>query len=631
MTRFAILLSGLLWPVLSFAAVAPERGPATPPPITLQVDLGRAPQRIIEVVERIPVTPGPLTLRYPQWLPGKHRPDGPVANVAGVMIRAGGKALDWRRDLHDMYSVHLNVPAGVAALDLSFQLLVPRHHDGYASGPSTSADLAALEFGQVLFYPADTPLAALRVRPSVTLPAGWSFASALVTAASDGRTVHFRPLSLAQLVDSPLLCGRHMHTVELGAAGAVPVRLNVAGDRGVDIRPDAAQTEALRAVQQQLSRLFGAAAYRHYDILLSLSDHIGYYGLGHRDSSDDRFPAGFFAKPEKFRLLAPLLVHEWIHAWNGSARRPASAWPVAFNAPRQTNLAWFQEGLTDYLAMVVSTRAGLWTPAYFRSALASTSQRMRHRSGRAWRSLQDTADAARLAWRGGHGWDNWRRRGDYHAEGVLLWLDVDTKIRALSDGDRSLDDFVRRFFAVPGDAGAVAPYDFDAIVVALRAVVPWDWAAFLRQRLDYTGAAFPYHGLARAGWPLGRGDSQGEYAGDLRALGYGIDLSGSVGLSVDEDGHVHDVQWRGPASAAGLVPGMTLVAVNHEAFSLDRLTQAIARAAADATADMVLLARDGDLYRTCRIDYHGGLRYARLVRSEGHPDRLSAITTALEP
>jgi hypothetical protein len=38
-----------------------------------------------------------------------------------------------------------------------------------------------------------------------------------------------------------------------------------------------------------------------------------------------------------------------------------------------------------------------------------------------------------------------------------------------------------------------------------------------------------------------------------------------------------------------------------------------------------LLVKQGDLYRTVRIDYHDGLRYPHLERIDGAPARLDEI------
>src|ERR1700687_5181354 len=85
-------------------------------PIRLLVDASQAPQKILHVHMEIPVAAGPLTLYYPEWIPGEHMPDGPIIEVAGMKFSGGGKTIAWRRDLVEMFSIHLDVPAGVTTL-----------------------------------------------------------------------------------------------------------------------------------------------------------------------------------------------------------------------------------------------------------------------------------------------------------------------------------------------------------------------------------------------------------------------------------------------------------------------------------------------------------------------------------
>ena len=50
-------------------------------------------------------------------------------------------------------------------------------------------------------------------------------------------------------------------------------------------------------------------------------------------------------------------------------------------------------------------------------------------------------------------------------------------------------------------------------------------------------------------------------------------------------------------------------------------------AAKGASEPIVLVVKRGDEFRTLSFDYHGGLRYPRLERVEGTPDRLGDILT----
>ncbi|HET7268785.1 MAG TPA: M61 family peptidase [Oleiagrimonas sp.] len=593
--------------------------------LTIDINLSQAPRRIFQVRETIPVEPGPVTLYYPKWVPGEHAPTGPVSRVTGLVIKADGETLDWHRDSLDMYAFHVEVPEGAGQINLTFQFLVPDRNRGFGSWVSTTPHLAALEFNQVAFYPAGYYVRDIRIQPTVELPDGWRFATALDVVSQQADTIHFAPVSFSDLVDSPLIAGEYFQHVDLAPGADVPVALNVVGDAPEDIRPSEEQVRQLRNLVKQAYALFGSHHYDHYDFLLALSDHIGHFGLEHHQSSDNRLMADFFNDPRTFTRVANVLPHEFVHSWNGKFRRPAGLWTPTYNMPKRDDLLWVYEGLTSYWAGVLTTRSGMWTPEQYRQSLAVAAAKMAHRTGRKWRSLQDTATAMPLFSGGGHSWTNWRRGIDFMPEGRLLWLDVDTKIRQLSDNKRSLDDFAKRFFGMYSGSYAVNTYTFEDVVAALDEIQPFDWAAFLHARLDYTGTALPEHGIARSGWKLVYTRTPSDFQKATSRLRHGaVDLAASVGFAVTSGGHVYDVQWGGPAFNAGLVPGMAVTAVNGKDYSTSILKEAV-RDARHARGPITLLVRNDDAYRTLEIDYHGGLRYPHLVRIKDSTNYLDDI------
>ena len=596
--------------------------------LTVNVDLTDAPKRMFRVHETIPVKPGSFTLLYPEWIPGEHAPSGPIQNVAGLVITANGKQLAWRRDLRDMYAIHLDVPADASQLDLSFQFLSPGDGEGSLFGASASStpNLVDVEFNQVAFYPAGYYSRDIHIQPAVQLPAGWKFGSAMEVASQNGNTVQFKPLTFNNLVDSPLIAGEYFNRVDLAPGAKVPVHLNVVGDGAKDVKLTDKQLQQQRAVVTQTNLLFGAHHYEHYDFLLTLSDHTGHFGLEHHQSSDDRLPADFFTNDDMHTLAASLMPHEFVHSWNGKFRRPADLWTPNFNVKMQDDLLWVYEGLTDYWCSVLTARADLWSPEQFRDTMADIDAQMSERTGRAWRSLQDTADAAPLTYYGGGGWGNWRRGTDFYPEGQLLWLDVDTKIRELSGGKHSLDDFAHAFYGMENGSYVTKTYTFDDVVNTLNQVQPFDWARFLRERLDYTGPTLPEQGIERGGWKLVYTDQPNAQTKAMEGVRHGVDLAASLGLSASKSGDIYDVQWNGPAFKAGLVPGLTIVAVDGKDYSPDALKDAVT-AAKGGSAPIELLVKNVDVYSTVKVDYHGGLRYPHLERAGGK-DLLDAIATA---
>ena len=618
---------------LSSAAIAQSETGDAPAPLdqpyagmlTVNVDLSDAGKRIFRSHETIPVKPGPLTLFYPKWIPGEHAPSGPVENVSGLIIRANGKQLPWRRDLRDMFTLHLDVPEGITQLDLEFEFLSPGDGEGSNFGASASAtpDLVDMEFNQVAFYPAGYYTRQIQIQPTVELPEGWKFGSPLEVDNQSGNTIHFKPLSFNNFVDSPLIAGTNFNRVDLTPSGGAPVHLNVVGDSAKDVKLTDKQLQQQRDVVTQTNLLFGSHHYNHYDFLLTLSDHTGHFGLEHHQASDDRLPANFFTDDDMHLLAASLMPHEFVHSWNGKFRRPADLWTPNFNVPMQDDLLWVYEGLTDYWCGVLTARAGLWTPDQYRDSIANIAADMTYRTGRAWRSLQDTADAAPLTYYGSESWLNWVRDTDFYPEGQLLWLDVDTKIRELSGGKRSLDDFAHAFYGMDNGSYVTKTYTFDDVINTLNQVQSFDWKTFLRDRLDYTGGDLPEHGIERGGWKLVFTDTQSQAEKASESIRHATNLSYSIGLIVNQSGHIVDVQWNGPAFQAGLVPGLSIVAVNGRDFSTDGLKDAI-DAAKTSQAPIELLVKNVDVYSTVKIDYHGGSRYPHLVRGAGK-DLIGAV------
>jgi predicted metalloprotease with PDZ domain len=602
--------------------------------IDLAVDLTDARQKIFRVRESVPVKPGPLVLLYPKWVPGEHIPSGPLDAVAGLRITGAGQRIAWRRDLENMFALNLQVPANVDRIDLEFQFLSPSAGGRFGQGVSATDQLVVLEWNQVVFYPAGYAARQFVVQPSVVVPDGWSFASALELVGPGGSSARFKPVDLETLVDSPLMSGRYFRRIDIGSEAAPPIHLNLVADRPANLTLSPGQLEQHRALVREAYALFGARHYLHYDFLLTVSDHTAHFGLEHHQSSDDRTDADFFTSPEHYLVDSSLLPHEYVHSWNGKFRRPSDLLAPDFNMTVKDDLLWVYEGLTTYYGQVLTARSGMWSPDQFRDELAVVASQMSHIPGRSWRSLQDTADEASRLYLTPRAWANWRREVDFYEEGSLIWLDADTTIREASAGTRSLDDFARAFYGIDDARIAPVAYSFEDIVAALNQVQKYDWRGFLNQRLQSTNAAAPLDGLARAGWKLVYTEEPSGYSKALEKARHTIDLGASMGFVIAESegqggdagqrSTVADVLWGGPAFDAGMTPGMKLIAVNADEFSADVLKDAI-RAEKNGTRPIELLVENSGTYSTLKVDYHGGLKYPHLERIENTEDRLTSI------
>lgn len=594
--------------------------------IKLAVDATDLDHRIFRVRQTIPLSgPGPVTLLYPEWLPGNHAPRGPIQNLAGLTITAGGQRVEWTRDPVDVFAFHVTPPAGAQALELEFQFLSPTAVD--QGRVVMTPEMLNLQWNAMALYPAGHFTRQITVEPSVRLPAGWSFGTALETAATADGVTTFKPVSFETLVDSPMFAGRWYKRVELDPGGPSRVTLNIVADAPENLEAKPEQLELHKALVRQADKLYGARHYDHYDFLLALTDRMGGIGLEHHRSSENGVPPEYFTDWDKMAPERDLLPHEYTHSWNGKFRRPADLWTPTFSTPMRNSLLWVYEGQTQYWGYVLAARSGLLTRQQALDAIAATAALYDARVGRLWRAVGDTVNDPIIASRRPIPWNSWQRSEDYYSEGQLIWLDADTLIREKSGGRRSLDDFARTFFGVGDGDWGVRPYDFDEVVATLNKVQPHDWASFLKSRLEGHGPGAPLDGLARGGYRLVYTDTPTAYALDDEAGRKIVDLTYSVGLVLNREGEVRNVLWEGPAFKAGLAIGAKLIAVNGLAYDAEKLKAAI-KAAKGGGEPIELIVKVGDRFRTVRVDYHDGLRYPRLERIAGAPARLDDILTA---
>jgi predicted metalloprotease with PDZ domain len=592
----------------------------------LRVDASDAPRNILHSTVAIPVAPGAVTLVYPKWIPGNHRPTGPVQNLTGLHIRANGQELDWQRDLVDMWAFHIQVPAGVREIEASYDTLT---YNGRSS--ASSSKVLGLNWNQVVLYPQGASSDAVQVTASVALPPGWKYGSALTPVSPSGDSLEFQPVSLTRLVDSPLIAGLWYRQVQLPSAGATPIHvIDMVGESQESLEITDKDLASYKQLVAETGKLFGARHYEKYHFLLTLSDQTAHRGLEHHESSDNGTAEDVFSNSNSHNLEADLLPHEFVHSWNGKYRRPADLATPNYQEPMKGDLLWVYEGLTDYLGNILAARTGLRSPEQFRENLAYTAAMLDHRGGRTWRPLQDTATSVQILFAAPPQWANWRRSADYYPEGYLIWLEVDAIIRRQTNGQKSLNDFCRNFYGGQSGPPSVVPYKFEDIVSALNQVTPYDWAHLLRERLDSKSAHAPLGGIENGGWKLIYTDQKNSTMEAQEKTGEGLDLSFSLGMTLSKEGDLRDVIPGSPAYAAGLGPGMKLIAVNGRKYSKDVMRSAL-RTAVHSRQPLALLAENGEYYSTYQVDYHGGEQYPHLVRVEAQPDTLGEIIRPMAP
>ena len=593
--------------------------------IELSLDASEVARKLLHAKMRIPASPGALTLVYPKWLPGEHGPTGPITDLVGLQFSAGGKPVAWHRDPVDMYAFHVDVPAGADAVEVAVDYLSSSTPRGFTSAASASPHLALLTWSQVLLYPQGARSDEVMFKPSLRLPAGWKYGTSLVTARESPEGIELAPVSLTELVDSPVLTGEHFRVVPLGGPNG-DVELHIAADSAAALAISPELTESLRRLVQQADALFGARHFERYRFLLTLSDHVAHFGLEHHQSNDTRMPERALLDDTLGRLSIWILPHEYVHSWNGKHRRPTGLATPNYQEPMQGELLWVYEGLTQYLGNLLAARSGLFTTRQYHERIARVAADLDHRPGRAWRPLVDTTVAAQLLYGASDAWASYRRGVDFYNEGWLIWLDVDTLIRQQTQGRRSLDDFSRSFLGGASGPAAVKTYTVDDVFKALNDIHPYDWRAFLLERVSPSGDRAPLGGIERGGYRLVYNDQRNQLLEDVENGGAELtDAGSSIGIRVSSDGEVRDAIPGTPAYTAGLAPGMKVIAVNGRRFSPDVLRDALS----SKGATLALLIENQEFFTQVSFPYEGGLKEPHLERDESKPALLDQILAPL--
>ena len=619
-----VLLAGLF-------AASPLVAQPQKSPIQITADLTDAPRKLYHAEVDLPVTAGPLTLTTPQWIPGNHRPTGPVDDITGVVFTVDGKPLPWRRDDVDLYQFHLTIPKGVTTLHAHLDCIVTAR---------VTQKMAVLEWEKLLLYPAKTPVRDIPIQPSLKVPAGWGVGTALtptggaawpVPAANS--TTQFAVTNVEQLEDSPIITGQYFHEFALAPEVSPKHYIDVVSDEPEDSNLRPSTLAEIGNLVREADALYKSHHYNHYHFLLTLSDVAGGEGLEHGQSSDNGIGEKGYADDAHQLGESDLLAHEFTHSWNGKYRRPVGLYQPDFATAQQGALLWVYEGMTQYWGNVLAARSGLKSQAQYRDLLAMSAANLDSKPGREWRSTSDTAIAASILRGGNPAWSNWKRGQDYYQEGELLWLDADTLIRQKTDNKKSLNDFVRIFLAKGGNTGPlILPYNFDELVEDLNQVVPYDWATFLHDRVDKINPRADLSGIEQGGYKLVYKDKPSASERMMSAAGSrrggGLNLWYSLGLRANGEGNIVDVRWNGPADKASLAPGEKILAVNGKIFSADALKEAI-DAAKGSTQPIHLIVQAENYVSSIDIDYHDGQRYPALERVDGKTDYLDDITKPL--
>jgi predicted metalloprotease with PDZ domain len=580
-------------------------------PIRIQVDATDTVHKVFSVTEFIPLhDETSITLLYPRWEVASHAPTISVADLAGLELVLNGKPLEWQRDPVDVHAFHVALPRKASVLEAHFQYL------SSIDRPVLSRNIVQVQWQHLMLYPRGMNVNEIPVLAQLRLPTGFRAASSLRVEKESGTVLDFWQCTVGELADAPVFAGRFLRNWRLSTDNAKPVWLHVVADEAKDLTISSEQLQALRKTVTLTNGIFGAVPFRHYDFLVAVTDQLpSGGGAEHQESSEISLPADYFLRPDKYKAMASLFPHEYIHAWNGLCHRPAGLVVPDFNTPMQNSMLWVYEGLTELWGLQIAGESGLISDQDYRDLLAMDAAEQLSRPGRQWKSLADSDyDPVYLA---GHHttWRDWERREDYYTEGPLLWLGVDAQIRRLTDGRKTLKDFGRTFFAAGQIPCVVVAYSFPDLISGLNGIAPFSWLNCLLVQLNAHDGEHLLDDLKDANYQLVFSPMESAIFAQQEQQDGALDLSYSIGARIRQNGLVQSVSWHSSAFEAGMVPGMRITAIDGETFNFDALRTRL-QSNSPARISLTVTSETGEV-EEISFAYRAGLRFPHLERN-GH-------------
>jgi len=216
------------------------------------------------------------------------------------------KRLDWRRDTIDLYAFHVTVPPGATELDVNFDVLM--NATGDVMWRRHSIAIVELEPGAALSR--EHQLAPILLQTAIVLPDGWQYGTALRDP-QRAAIASTSPLPASRCWSLAARMGRSSRSGICGKTAAAYVQLDAFADAPQDLDVPEDMVKAYERVPGEAFAMYGSRHFLDYHALLTLSDALGFQGIEHHQSSDDRADDGFLTDPTDALAGGDLVTHEF--------------------------------------------------------------------------------------------------------------------------------------------------------------------------------------------------------------------------------------------------------------------------------------------------------------------------------
>lgn len=443
-----------------------------------------APQtNYVEVTAQVP-TGGRASVEMMMavWTPGSYLIREYERNVENLKATAGGRALTIEKTIKNRWRI---ATGGAPEITLTYRV--------YCHEMTVRSNWVEADFAMLNGAPTYMTLVEKGPRPhdvQLELPPAWKTSITGMPDAPGGRPNHYRAPDYDTLVDCPIVAGNP--TIHRFEVDGKPHFLVDVGEGGV-FDGDRAARDTQRIVETE-AKFWGSLPYDKYVFFNVLTGGGG--GIEHKNSVMMMASRWSTGTRRQYLGWMGTVAHEFFHLWNVKRLRPIELGPFDYEHEVYPKSLWIAEGFTDYYADVLLHRSGLSTDKEFLDQLSRTIRSLQTTPGR----LVETAEEASFdAWIKQYRPDeNSINSGiSYYTKGAVVGFLLDARVRAATNGARSLDDVMRLEFARYSGAHGYTPEQFrqTASEVAGTDLSAWfEKAVDSTAELDY-GPALDWFGL----------------------------------------------------------------------------------------------------------------------------------------
>lgn len=394
------------------------------PDIEFVVSMSKPWTHLLEVEMRVfyDKMPSKLELVMPVWTPGSYLIREYARHVQDFNAEdKQGKPLPWRKINKNTWQVDT---AGLKEFFVRYKVYA---NELTVRTNELNSEHAFWNNSALLLHPKgflNTPVK-LKVIPY----GNWKVATALPSVQGEINTFYAENFDI--LYDSPFEVS-DFKEISFEVRGVLH-RWVVTGEGNYDLKKIA--KDSAKIVEESV-KIFGELPYKNYLFILNLR---GRGGLEHLNSTALQWDRFGFKPSSRYIDFLSLVAHEHFHAWNVKRIRPDALGPFDYSNENYTKLLWVAEGATSYYENVILLRAGFISPKQFLEGRAQQIEALQSRPGRFQTSLEEASFDA---------WIKYYRQDEnsinnqisYYDKGEIVNFLLDLKIRASSNGEKSLDD-----------------------------------------------------------------------------------------------------------------------------------------------------------------------------------------------